>query len=459
MKDLSSKKELKKKKVRHRFEEFQISTKTVEQLNFLGYNYATFVQQKSLPFTLNGRDIILCSRTGSGKTLCFLIPMIEKLMKIHWPEKDLIGGCVISPVRELAIQIFTICKNISSVHKIKIGLMIGGVKFYIPDKSIIISTIGKLCEEILISKFLDLDSLKILSVDEIDQVLDLGFRKSFLQILKFMPKQKQILLFSATLTLKIKDLIRLNLIQPIFLCTKKNSKNTYEKNLKNYYIIPKNIYQYYCIIDSSLKTNFLYSFLVSHPKDKIVVIFSTNKQVNFFYMVFKKLKSNFQIFQICGGMKQVLRTSTFVIFNQVKTGVLFATDIISRGIDLKFLDWVVQFDCPQNIKCYLHRIGRTGRLSETGKSLLILTENENYFFFQLKRFLIPLFQIKIREKQLIKITEKIRNLVYNEKGFYSKSYSAYLHNIRYIFSVQYSQNPCLSKINWFKLGSNYGITG
>ena len=302
-----------------------------------------------------------------------------------------------------------------------------------------------------------MDSLKILSVDEIDQILDLGFRKSFLQILKFMPKQKQMLLFSATLTLKIKDLIRLNLIQPIFLCTK-NSINTYEKKLKNYYIIPKNIYQYYCIIDSSLKTNFLYSFLVSHPKDKIVVIFSTNKQVNFFFHVFKKLKSNFQIFQICGGMKQVFRTSTFVIFNQVKTGVLFATDIISRGIDLKFLDWVVQFDCPQNIKCYLHRIGRTGRLSETGKSLLILTENENYFFFQLKSFLIPLFRIKIREKQLIKITEKIRNLVYNEKFFYSKSYSAYLHNIRYIFSVQYSQNPSLSKTDWFKLGSNYGIT-
>ena len=173
----SSKRGLQRKKIKHRFDEFQISNKTVNQLNILGYQFATFVQQKSLPITLNGRDIILCSKTGSGKTLCFLIPMIEKLLKINWPEKGLVGGCVISPVRELAIQIFTICKNISSVHKIKIGLMIGGVKFYISDKSIVISTIGKLCEEILISKFLDLDSLKILSVDEIDQILDLGFRK------------------------------------------------------------------------------------------------------------------------------------------------------------------------------------------------------------------------------------------------------------------------------------------
>lgn len=156
-------------------------------------------------------------------------------------------------------------------------------------------------------------------------------------------------------------------------------------------------------------------------------------------------------------MKQILRTSTFVIFNQVDTGVLLATDIISRGIDLKRVDWVVQFDCPQNVKSYLHRIGRTGRLSEIGKSLLIVTETENYFFLLLKKFLIPLFQIKIREKQLIKITEKIVNLVFNDKYFYLKAYSAYLHNIRYIFSVQYHRNPDFSETNWFKLAINYGI--
>ena len=446
-----------KKILKYRFADFSISKKTVKQLNFLGYHYATFVQQKSLPLTLNGRDIILCSKTGSGKTLCFIIPMVEKLLEINWPIKGVIGGCIISPVRELAIQIFTICKNISSIHGIKISLIIGGVKFYSSDKSIIISTIGKLCEEMLISKLLDLDSLFILSVDEIDQILDLGFRKSFLQILRFLPKKKQTLLFSATLTLKIKDLIRLKLIQPIFLCTKKNFKPLNSKNFKNYFIIPKNIYQYYCILDSCQKTNFLYSFLVSHPKAKTIVIFSTNKQVIFFFQAFKKFKPNFPIFQIYGGMKQILRTSTFVIFNQVDTGVLLATDIISRGIDLKRVDWVVQFDCPQNVKSYLHRIGRTGRLSEIGKSLLIVTETENYFFLLLKKFLIPLFQIKIREKQLIKITEKIVNLVFNDKYFYLKAYSAYLHNIRYIFSVQYHRNPDFSETNWFKLAINYGI--
>jgi ATP-dependent RNA helicase DDX10/DBP4 len=452
--------------INYTFDSFSISIKIVEKLKLLGYYCPTSIQRKSIPFALSGRNIMVASKTGSGKTLCFIIPIIEKLQKIKWSSNDLIGGCVIVPVRELAIQIFSICKNISSVYFLKVGLLIGGIKRSAPKtyNSIIITTIGRLFDEILIGKKFTLDFLKILAVDEVDQILDIGFKRSFLQILQFMPSFKQTLLFSATLTAKLKDIVRLNLTMPLFLYQKTVPKKIQGNLLEKSYLFPKNIYQYYCFIDSSQKTNFLYSFLVSHFKKKILVFFSTTKQVTFFFDVFSKFKLKSPLFKIYGGLKQVERTLNYVSFNQASSGVLLATDIISRGIDLKCVDWVIQFDCPQNTKSYLHRSGRTGRLSEIGRSLLILTKPETYFLLLLQKLSVSISNIKIRSKQWTQITGKIFNLTGKEqesgrKGteLYFSAQSAYVTYTRFIFSVQYNRNPDFNMIEWKKLGENYGL--
>jgi len=169
------------------------------------------------------------------------------------------------------------------------------------------------------------------------------------------------------------------------------------------------------------------------------------------------MRQNFLIHQIYGGLNQIERTMNFISFNQATASILFSTDLVSRGLDLKFIDWVVQFDCPQNPKLYLHRIGRTGRLSETGRSLLILTHTENYFLNVLKKYSIFLLEIKIRVNQLTKITDKIVNLINNQKELYLKAHTAYMHYTRFIFSVQYNKNPQFPEINWKKTGENYGI--
>lgn len=462
MEDVNFNKSSNRKKnnsLKYKFESFSISKKIVEKLNSIGYYYPTNIQRKSIPFALFGRDIMVTSQTGSGKTLCFIIPIIEKLQNIRWSSNDLIGGCIIVPVRELAIQIFSICKTISSVYFLRVGLLIGGIKTNTNKNynSIITTTIGRLCDEILICKKFTLDFLKILAVDEVDQILDDGFKRSFLQILNFMPKLKQTLLFSATLTTKIKDIVRLNLTRPIFLYQKTDPRKIQGILLEKAYLFPKNIYQYYCFIDSCQKTNFLYSFLTSHFKKKILVIFSTTKQVTFFFDIFSKFRLNSPLFKIYGGLKQIERTLNYVSFNQANSGVLLATDVISRGIDLKYVDWVIQFDCPQNTKSYLHRIGRTGRLSEIGRSLLILTKPENYFLLILKKFSVSISKIKIREKQLTKLTEKIFNLIGKEKELYLSAQSAYVNYTRFIFSVQYNRNPDFKTIDWKKLGENYGL--
>jgi len=440
-----------------KFNSFSISQIMVEKLNSMGYIYPTKIQIKSIPISLVGCDIMVSSKTGSGKTLCFIIPTFEILYHKSWTNLDKIGGCIICPVRELAIQIFSICKKISFIYPLNVGLLIGGTKKNkFDNNSIIIATIGILCQKILISKILTLDFLKILSVDEVDQILDLGFKRSFLQILNFIPKKKQTLLFSATLTTKLKDIVRLNLNNPTFLSSKKLNP-FWNNNFNLSYIIPKSIYQYYCTIDFNEKTNFLYSFLLSHSNNKTIVIFSTNKQVNFFYSLFKILRQNFLLFNIYGGLNQFERTMNFISFNQTINGILFSTDIVSRGLDLKSIDWVVQYDCPPNIKMYLHRVGRTGRLSETGRSLLILTKMEMYFLDALKKFSISPLEIKVRGNQLTRVTETIISLINNRKEIHLKAHNAFMHYTRYIFSVQYNKNPFFSSIDWKKTGENYGI--
>ena len=442
----------------HNFSDFSISYKTLDILNRLGYKKPTIIQRKSLPYTLLGRDTMVSAKTGSGKTLCFLIPIIERLLSKNWSNNDTIGACIICPIRELAIQIFSICNDITLVHPLKTSIIIGGIKkFTNTNSAIVCTTIGRLCAEIFMGHNSFLNSLQILTVDEIDQILDLGFKRSFLEIYKHIPKKKQTLLFSATLNTRIKDMVSLNLNNPIFLCCGKNIKNKNRNQLKNFYIVPKNIHQYCCFIDADQKTNFIFSFFLSHPKDKIIVVFSTNKQVSFFFGIFRKLKPNLSVYQLYGGMKQLERTTNYISFNQLQSGILLATDIVSRGLDIKGVDWVIQFDCPHSIKVYLHRIGRTGRLSEMGRSLILLTKYEYFFFSQLKKFNISIIKIKPRETQLIKINSKIKNLLNQEKKFYFKAYDAYINYARYIFSVQFKQNPDFTKIEWKKLGLNYGI--
>ena len=438
---------------------FNISTKTISNLNSLGYYYPTTIQKKCIPYALKGRDIMVSAKTGSGKTLCFVIPIIEKLVCKNWTKNDSIGGYTICPVRELSIQIYAIFQQISSGHNINIGLLIGGTRINNDKKNsqIIVGTIGKLCEKIFVDKYFNLDYLKILCIDEIDQILDLGFKRSFFQILKNIPKNKQTLLFSATLTTKIRDIIRLNLLSPIFLCFEKKNFKKLQENNKINFILPKNLFQYYCLVDFNQKTNFLFSFLTSHQKNKIIVIFSTNKRVIFFYEIFQKIKPDFLLFQIHGSMKQDKRTLSYISFNQSSSGILFATDLISRGIDIKSVDWVIQSDCPRNIKTYIHRIGRTGRLSEIGKSLVILTKEETYFLDELQKFSITILKIKLREKQITNVFKRIYDLVNNNEVIFLMAHNAYINYVRNVFSVQYSKNRSFSEIDWKKTGENYGI--
>lgn len=295
------------------FKDINLSSFTLKTLDKLGYISMTSIQRICIPPALKGQDILGSARTGSGKTLCFVIPIVEKLWSKGWTDLDSIGGCIICPIRELGIQIFHIMKYFSSSHFLTSEILIGGKS--LPKKkkpySILVTTPSSLIKESFSVKNFGLDRLEILSFDEIDKILDMGFQRIFSFILKTIPPNKQTLLFSATLTRKIKNITRLNLRNPIFCSVQKKERNLKPNSFPE---TTKQIFQYYVKINSKDKINVLFSFLRSHKDEKIIVFFSTRKQICFFFQILKKFAQQTSLFCVYGNMKQKKRIENYLTF-------------------------------------------------------------------------------------------------------------------------------------------------
>mmetsp|Transcript_530 Transcript_530/g.1248 ORF Transcript_530/g.1248 Transcript_530/m.1248 type:complete len:383 (-) Transcript_530:3626-4774(-) len=366
------------------FEDINLSTPTTKALEKLGYRQMTNIQKICIPPALKGNDILGSARTGSGKTLCFVVPTVEKLWYKKWTDSDFIGGCIICPIRELGVQVFALTKTISSCHFLTSQIFIGGKQFKEKkrkkDFSILVTTPSSLIKEIFSKNIFGLDSLQIISIDEIDKLLDLGFYRVFSLILKIIPKKIQTLAFSATLTKKVKNITRLNLKAPIFCRVGKNEKKDFPfKKIENFPETTTKIFQFYVKIPSEEKFNILFSFIQSHKKKKMIIFLSTRKQINFFSQILKNFSPHVFWYQVYGNMNQKKRIENIISFNESQGGILLSTDLISRGMDFRFVDWIIQADCPHDVETYLHRTGRTGRFFEKGKSLLIVCHQETFF--------------------------------------------------------------------------------
>lgn len=247
-----------------------------------GYHKPTHIQKKTLGLALNGKDILGAAQTGSGKTLAFVIPIIERLYVKQWTKLDGAGALVITPTRELAYQIFTTLCKVGAYHNFSAGLVIGGKdlkieKNLINQCNIIICTPGRLLQHMDETPLFDCVNLQILVLDEADRCLDMGFEQTMNAIFANLPSKRQTLLFSATQTKSIKDLARLSLKDPCYV-------STYDQQFST----PKELLQSYICIELKDKVSILWSFLKHHPNKKIIVFFSTCKQVKYFFEIFCK---------------------------------------------------------------------------------------------------------------------------------------------------------------------------
>ena len=436
------------------FSDLKISKNTTDALSEKNLYKLTSIQKIAIPPSLKNRDIIGSSKTGTGKTLCYIVPIIEKLWCKNWTVCDSTGALIISPTRELAVQIFALLKNLVKYHIFNSKLFIGGIKNEKTNASVLVATPGNAAEKILDSPFFDLKNLKIIAFDEADLILDSGFKEIIDFIVEFLPKKIQTLIYSATINSKIRNLAILNLKKPIFCFFKKKNRLQNIKTIQ----IPKKLYQFFCFAKIDEKFTLLISFLNANRGKKILVFFSTRKQVKLYYELSKKFFPKLKIFFSYGKMNQAKRIQNFVSFNESDNAIFFTTDLFSRGLDFKSVDWVIHFDCPSNFEIFVHRNGRTCRFGNSGKTLIFLLDTEWYFLKTINRNGDRVSKIFFSKNQIIGIEKKIKKYINTNQNLLKLALETFLNFLKFIFYQKNKKIFKFGKIKWQKYAESLGLS-
>ena len=434
-----------------KFSDFSINSSILSNLERLGYEKATQVQSESIPIALNGEDIIGSAKTGSGKSLAFLIPAIQKIYEE--PKKKEIEILIITPTRELALQLYDLAKDLLTGNSEIIALLIGGenrkkeaLKLLSGNIRIIVATPGRLLDHMENTKNFDYSKINMLIIDEADKILKIGFEEEIKEIIKKIPKNRQTLLFSATITPKVEDLITLSV---------REYKNIHIKNTDDPSV--STLEQGFINIEADKKFLFLFTFIKKNLNRKIIIFFSTCKEVEFFSNLLNYV--DVPVLSISGDYKQQKRSTTFIEFCSLEKGILLCTDVAQRGLDIPDIDWVIQYDPPHDPEEYLHRVGRTARgANKIGKALLMILPNEIGFIRLLQLYKIKIEEFEFPENKLAKIQEQFEKLV-NKKDHYllnlaTEAYRAYLHAYN---TNNDKDNFNIEKLDLIKLCKSFGL--
>jgi ATP-dependent RNA helicase DDX18/HAS1 len=432
------------------FGSLPLSDKTQAALTAMEFTRMTQIQSQAIPPLLMGKDLIGAAKTGSGKTLAFLIPCLELLHKSRFTPKNGTGVIVIAPTRELAMQIYGVLQELCSngKHSQTYGLIMGGANRKTEAEklargvNIIVCTPGRLLDHLQNSKGFVFRNLLALVMDEADRILEQGFEDDLRAILKFLPKERQTMLFSATQTKRVEDLARLSINQKSAIYVEVES----ETNLAT----AAGLEQGYVTCTSDQRFMLLFTFLKKNKKKKIMVFFSSCNSVKFHAELLNYIDVPVQ--DIHGRQKQVKRTTTFFQFCKSDSGTLLCTDVAARGLDIPKVDWIIQFDPPDDPKEYIHRVGRTARgATGSGRALLFLTPEETGFLRYLKAAKVALNEYEFPSSKVSNVQSQLQRLI--ESNYYLNraardAYRSYLlayasHSHRDIFNVHELDLQCV----------------
>lgn len=419
----------------------KISSETMKAITEgMGFTNMMPIQARAIPHLLTGKDVLAAARTGSGKTLAFLVPIIELIAKLKFMDRNGTGAIILSPTRELAMQTYGVLKELMEDHPQTHGLIMGGSDRKAEAKrlgngvNIVVATPGRLLDHLQNTASFMVKNLMCLCIDEADRILEVGFEEEMKQIIKLIPKKRQTMLFSATQTKKTEDLARISLKKmPVYIGVD-DLKDTATSDM---------LEQGYIITESDLRLRVLYTFLKKNKKKKIMVFFSSCMSVKYHYELFNYIELN--CLSIHGKQKQTKRTSTFFQFCNDDTGILFCTDVAARGLDIPEVDWIVQYDPPDDPREYIHRVGRAcrGDSKKEGKALLFLRPQEAGFLHYLKKSKVPLSEFQIQSSKVVNIQTQLEKLL--SKNYYlnqsaKEGYKSYVrayasHSLK-VFNVQ-----------------------
>lgn len=416
-----------------------LSQTTTSGLEASHFKVLTDIQSKALPLALKGHDILGAAKTGSGKTLAFLVPVLEKLYRQKWTEFDGLGALIISPTRELAIQIFEVLRKIGRYHTFSAGLVIGGKSLQeeqdrLAKMNILVCTPGRMLQHMDQTAAFDVNNLQMLVLDEADRIMDMGFQTSVDAIIDHLPKERQTLLFSATQTKRVSDLARLSLRDPEYVAVHEEASTA----------TPSTLQQHYIVTPLPEKLNTLFSFIRANTKSKIIVFVSSGKQVRFIYESFRHLQPGIPLLHLHGRQKQTARLDITSKFSASKSSCIFATDVVARGLDFPAVDWVIQLDCPEDADTYIHRVGRTARYGRAGRAVLFLDPSEEKGMLkrlELKK--VPIQKINVRQNKKQSIQNQLQNMCFQDpelkylgqKAFVSYTRSVFVQADKEIFKL------------------------
>nr|XP_028567028.1 ATP-dependent RNA helicase DDX55 [Podarcis muralis] len=434
-------------------------------LRELGFTHMTPVQSATIPLFMTNKDVAAEAVTGSGKTLAFVIPIIEILLRREEKLKKMqVGAVVITPTRELAIQIDEVISHFTKYFPhFSQCLLIGGKnpmedveRFKERGGHILVATPGRL-EDMFRRKSDGLDlassvkSLDVLVLDEADRLLDMGFEASLNTILDLLPKQRRTGLFSATQTQEVENLVRAGLRNPVRISVKE--KGMAASNTQK---TPTRLQNYYMICKAEEKFNQLVHFLRQHKAEKHLVFFSTCACVEYFGKTLESLIKNVKIMCIHGKMKHK-RNRIFTEFRKLPSGILVCTDVMARGIDIPEVNWVLQCDPPSNASAFVHRCGRTARIGHLGSALVfLLPMEEAYISFLAINQKCPMQEMKL-QSNVADVLPKLKSLSLADRAFYEKGMKAFVSYVQ-----AYAKHECnlifrMKDLDFSSLARGFGL--
>lgn len=314
------------------FQDLPLSAKTQSALSQMGLTTMFEIQRRAIPPLLAGRDVLGAAKTGSGKTLAFLIPAVEMLHALRFKPRNGTGVIVISPTRELALQIFGVAKELMEPHSQTFGIVMGGAnKRAEAEKlakgvNLLVATPGRLLDHLQTTSGFVFKNLRTLVIDEADRILEVGFEDEMRQIVKILPSEKrQTMLFSATQTTKVEDLARVSLRPgPLYINVEEHKQ----------YSTADGVEQGYIICEADMRFQLLFSFLrqMTRLKKKVIVFFGSCASVKYHASLLNFI--DLPVLDLHGQQKQQKRTNTFFEFCNAKHGTLICTDVAARGLDV-----------------------------------------------------------------------------------------------------------------------------
>jgi ATP-dependent RNA helicase RhlE len=360
------------------FENFKLNSELLEAISYMGFEEASPIQKLSIPHILEGSDLIACAQTGTGKTAAFILPVIHQTIGL---KTEGIHTLILVPTRELAIQIDQEIQGIGYFANIETIAIYGGgdgtewdseKKVLKSGKGIVVATPGRLLAHIKLG-YVNFSNVQHLILDEADRMLDIGFYDDLIKIISNLPKKRQSLMFSATMPDKVRKLANNILHKP------KEVNTEISKPAEG-------VLQGTYLVYDKQKLPLLQKIIKENPEyDSILIFTATKKSVNTIARQLQKHENNVK--GISSDLEQSDREKVLLSFRSRETRILVATDVLSRGIDIKDINLVINYDVPGDAEDYVHRVGRTARAKSTGVALTLINEADMPKFASIERLI------------------------------------------------------------------------